>query len=507
MKSQKFIIGALFIISFLIPVSTKAATALSISCSPGSSEINSGDSVTWTGLASGGDDSYTYAWSDDDGNTGAGSTFTQSYSTEADNETTYKTAEVLVTDGLGATATASCDVTVIGQLTFNNCDPNEISGQIGTPIKWESDISGGIGPYTYSWSGDESLSGSDEDVYKTYSEGGTKAAALESISSSDGQTITGPFACSNTVEIFEEPEPLTFSSCSPNEASGLIDVPIKWNVSVSGGLGPYSYSWSGDDGLSGSEDEIIKSYDTAGTKTGAVDLIVSGDGQMLIGPFACSNTVEIFEVPETLSVSCSPEDSSIRKNNIGTWNSSISGGLTPYTISWTGTDDLEGSSESTSKTNSTTGDKDATILVVSGDGQMATANCGPIEVTSTSGGGSSRSRNDDEEDNGEGEVLGTTTGAVIEYPTPVVYVAPIIPTETQDEDTPDEEPGASENDDEQPDEAGEESEDGTETESPENNLLASAVLSFITDNPVWISLFAGLMLAGAGWFFVRMRQI
>lgn len=57
-------------------------------------------------------------------------------------------------------------------------------------------------------------------------------------------------------------------SASPNPAE--IEKPVTWAALVSGGKSPYTYKWSGTDGLSGSGPTAVKAYGTLGTKTGTV---------------------------------------------------------------------------------------------------------------------------------------------------------------------------------------------------------------------------------------------
>jgi len=64
---------------------------------------------------------------------------------------------------------------------------------------------------------------------------------------------------------------LAIESCSPDKATALVNELVTWTANgVSGGSPPYSYSWSGTDGLSGTTNPVAKSYATTGTKTASV---------------------------------------------------------------------------------------------------------------------------------------------------------------------------------------------------------------------------------------------
>lgn len=70
-----------------------------------------------------------------------------------------------------------------------------------------------------------------------------------------GYGVTGPIAPSLVVAI----------SVSPNP--GTINQPVTCSAIVGNGVPPYTYSWSGSDGLSGSTASVTKIYRTTGKKT------------------------------------------------------------------------------------------------------------------------------------------------------------------------------------------------------------------------------------------------
>lgn len=77
------------------------------------------------------------------------------------------------------------------------------------------------------------------------------------------------------------------ASCSVAPSSGYIGDTFRWSVDkVSGGTGLYAYSWSGDEGLSGSGSWVDKAYAATGTKLGSVT-ITSGD---TTDTFACTTS-------------------------------------------------------------------------------------------------------------------------------------------------------------------------------------------------------------------------
>lgn len=85
------------------------------------------------------------------------------------------------------------------------------------------------------------------------------------------------------------PTPIS-ASCTVLPDVGNTITPFVWKVSSpTGGFGaPYTYSWSGSDGLSGSGTSVTKTYSTTGAKTGSVTVTDTGGSSK---SFSCTNSV------------------------------------------------------------------------------------------------------------------------------------------------------------------------------------------------------------------------
>lgn len=60
-------------------------------------------------------------------------------------------------------------------------------------------------------------------------------------------------------------------TCTPSATSALTGAPISWTAVPSGGDGvDYTYEWTGDDGLTGTDNPLAKTYSTTGVKTATV---------------------------------------------------------------------------------------------------------------------------------------------------------------------------------------------------------------------------------------------
>ena len=265
-----------------------------------------------------------------------------------------------------ASETASCTYTASLSVV---CSPFPTSINTGGSATWTAAPTGGIGAYSYTWSGTDSLTGSSQSVSKTYSIAGTKTGSVTV--TSGAQSITQ--ACSNSVTVTASIPPLS-ASCSASPTSITAGQSSVWTAVPTGGTGSYSYNWSGTDSLTGLtplSQSVSKTYSIAGTKTGNVT-IISGTQSITQ---ACSNSVTVTASIPPLSASCSASPTSITTGQISVWEAKPTGGTGSYSYNWSGTDSLTGSRQSVSKTYSIAGTKIGSVTIIS-DTQSITQACG-----------------------------------------------------------------------------------------------------------------------------------
>ncbi|MFA6315628.1 MAG: hypothetical protein WC648_04665 [Candidatus Paceibacterota bacterium] len=189
-----------------------------------------------------------------------------------------------------------------------SCYASQQSIVAGNVATWTAYVSGGNGSYNFSWSGNDNLSGNGQSVSKYYYNVGPKNASVTVRSA--GQSITR--ACSNTVmvsqpyvvyqvpvqvPVYSYPQVYSNSSnydldigCFADPMNAKTNQPVSWVSEVSGGVGPYRYTWTGSDGLTGSQSSIIKYYATAGSKS-AILSVTSADGRSATR--VCSNELTV----------------------------------------------------------------------------------------------------------------------------------------------------------------------------------------------------------------------
>ena len=148
-----------------------------------------------------------------------------------------------------------------------SCTGSPSSPDINQQVTWAAQATGGTGSYAYSWTGTDGLSGSVQTILKSYATAGTKIGQVTVTSGTDSKTAE----CSVQVKTPPSSVPLS-TVCSVNPSTIRIGESVDWSVTASGGTGSYAYSWTGTDGLSDTTQTANKSYASAGTKNGIVEV-------------------------------------------------------------------------------------------------------------------------------------------------------------------------------------------------------------------------------------------
>ncbi|MEN9524530.1 MAG: hypothetical protein RL536_599 [Candidatus Parcubacteria bacterium] len=296
--------------SYNYPTNYNNYGPLNVNCYPMPLSARTGDTVSWSASAYGGNNSYYYTWTGTDGLSGYGSAISKTYYSSG-----YKNASVTVTSN-GQTISKNCDgsVNVYGDYynnypnyNYNNypqnynyypstyysqlyvtCAPsNQYSNAYGNSITWNAYPSGGNGYYTYYWTGTDNLYGSSQSLYYSYSYPGVKTASVTVYS--NGQSITQSCGSAtvgnnygyvnnyNNYAVVNNNGGLDVA-CYVDPTTARTNQPVTWKSEVTGGVAPYTYTWTGTNGLSGSNSTVTKYYDTAGEKNAILN-VKSADGR------------------------------------------------------------------------------------------------------------------------------------------------------------------------------------------------------------------------------------
>jgi len=209
-----------------VTVTINPNPSISVSSSQNPSDV--GNSVTFSSSVSGGTGTDTYLWYINGVQESTASSFSYSFSSAG----TYY-INVTVTDGDGHTASYSLTETV-------NPDPSVTINVVHNPTDvgiwatFTADITGGTGPFTYSWTVNGQVFTSSSVNY-TFTSSGTYPVSL-SITDANGNQATG------TVSEVVNPDP----TVQIGSEYAVVDQGISntFSASVSGGTGPFNYTWT-----------------------------------------------------------------------------------------------------------------------------------------------------------------------------------------------------------------------------------------------------------------------
>jgi uncharacterized repeat protein (TIGR01451 family) len=180
-------------------------------------------------------------------------------------------------------------IPVYSNLAITQCDSTPEEPQIeatiaptpnpsypGGVVNWKVTPYGECpGPFSYAWTGDDGLSGNTASINHVYNKSGSYLARVSiSAPGCEPATVESP-----TPVIVRQSEPDSIT-CEADPKVVEIGKPVLWRVKVNPPAPPeggnYSFSWSGDDNLSGNGVSVSKIYNKLGTKTARVDVVDVG---------------------------------------------------------------------------------------------------------------------------------------------------------------------------------------------------------------------------------------
>ena len=135
------------------------------------------------------------------------------------------------------------------------------AGAVPLEVKFNSSVTGGIGPYTYEWSTGDGSAAQSSSFDHQYAEAGKYNATLV-VSDSRGSSAVASVTV--TVTAFVDQLVATIQSTMSN---GMAPLTTTLSSTVSGGIGPYTYSWTTGDGGTFTGGSFTYEYQEAGTYT------------------------------------------------------------------------------------------------------------------------------------------------------------------------------------------------------------------------------------------------
>ena len=279
-------------------------------CSPVNGDCQNGNLASASVYVNGGTAPYTYTWNNGETTSSISGLAAGTYS-------------VTVTDANGCTDDCSVTVTIEG--CCNVTDPGEVAeSQSGCgafdPVEFTSVsvASGGIGDVEYQWFQKETetswmpIPGATGETY----DAGLLTINTQFKRCARSVGCTDWTVCSNVLYIEIHPEPLATCSSTPVDCAGGSNGTA--TVVPAAGTGPYTYLWS-----NGGTTATI-----SGLSAGSYSVVVTDQNGCTA---ECSATVM---EPAALSASCSGIDGDCNNGNVGSASVTPTGGVPPYSYSW-----------------------------------------------------------------------------------------------------------------------------------------------------------------------------
>jgi len=308
--------------------------------------------VTFTATTTGGTAPYTISWSFGDGATGTGATTAHTYTT-AQSFTVSETA----TDSSSPsqTATSSKGITVTAppplstSFTFLPSSP-----VVNSPLTFTAITTGGTTPYTIKWNFGDGTTGTGTSVTHAYSSAQSfTATETATDSSSPSQNAAG----SQTITVSAPPPLSTSFTFLP--ASPVVNTPVTFTTTTSGGTSPYSVTWNFGDGSSGTGTSVTHTF------TSAKSFTVKETATDLSTPTQTATSTQSLTVVATppLSATLQVSSSSPQVGQTVTFTASATGGTAPYTYTIAFGDGTTGTGSTTTHAYSIAGSYTAKVTV------------------------------------------------------------------------------------------------------------------------------------------------
>ncbi|GEM_PF-1617931 len=167
-------------------------------------------------------------------------------------------------------------------------------------------------------------------------------------------------------------------SCNVSDTSVTTGTTVSFTADAVGGTAPYTYQWSGTDGINGTTRTISKLFNSAGNKTATV-IVRSGTREI-----TKTCPVVVVSTPQAdITGSCTASDQSINVGQSVTYTANANGGNNSFTYQWTGPEGLSSTNRVVDKTYNNAGTKTAQVQVTS-NGRSITFVCPVVVVSQTS---------------------------------------------------------------------------------------------------------------------------
>jgi len=211
------------------------------------------------------------------------------------------------------------EIVVAGPVELSDCQADPDPTKVGYPTTFGVAVSGGFGPYTYAWDfGDGGTSTAEEPTY-TYTAAGTWTVSV---------TVTDELGLEDSCsfELVVNP-PLALSDCMADPNPTKVDYATDFSVTVSGGIGEYTYEWNFGDDSTSEAATPTHTFTTPGTYTVTVTVWDELENMQ-----TCSFEL-VVNPPLSLS-DCQADPDPTWIGYSTEFSVAVTGGVAPYTYDW-----------------------------------------------------------------------------------------------------------------------------------------------------------------------------
>src|SRR5205807_6707533 len=226
---------------------------------------------------------------------------------------------------------------------------------VNSPVAFTATTTGGTAPYTISWSFGDGATGVGAITTHTYT---TAQSFTVTETATDSSSPSQNAVSSQTIIISALPPPSTSFTFLP--ASPMVNTPVTFTATTSGGTSPYSVTWNFGDGTSGTGTSVIHTFTSAQSLTVRE---TATDSTSPTQTAISSQSVTVVATTPPLSATLQVSSSSPQVGQTVTFTASMSGGTSPYTYAIAFGDGATGTGSITAHAYSIAGSYTAKVTV------------------------------------------------------------------------------------------------------------------------------------------------